>query len=422
MKHLCRKVIGILLVMAIVFHTNAVSAAVINNDAVYPVATNAIQGWVQGAEVSSETAIVMDADTGAILYNKGMDELRYPASITKVMTALLVLENCSLSDQVTFTEACLGDQTSDSSNAAMQVGEILTVEQCLMLLMLKSANDVATQLGVHVAGDITAFSQMMNTRAQELGCKNTHFVNASGMPDENHYTTAYDMALIFREAIKNEDFLRIIGTIEFVLPPTNMNGETRSFRTHHELLIEGSSLYCEGCFGGKTGGSSISKNTLISGATRNEMTLIVVSMRTDIMSIWNDHLALFEYGFNNFQQAEVLGGKVTIPITCTVDNLTTQDVPGGEQIVQQYYLDTQFVGTGLKPAEEISVEIEEEIVESEPVELTEIIEEQTEESGSAFEDTVTIIVYVLVGMNIFFVFVLICAAVKHRKSKKRKKS
>lgn len=420
MKYLCRKVIGILLVTAIVFHTNAVNAAVINNDAVYPVATNAIQGWAQGADVSSETAIVMDADTGAILYNKGMDELRYPASITKVMTALLVLENCSLSDQVTFTEACLGDQTSDSSNAAMQIGEVLTVEQCLMLLMLKSANDVATQLGVHVAGDITAFSQMMNTRAQELGCKNTHFVNASGMPDENHYTTAYDMALIFREAIKNEDFLRIIGTIEFVLPPTNMNGETRSFRTHHELLIEGSSLYCEGCFGGKTGGSSISKNTLISGATRNGMTLIVVSMRTDIMSIWNDHLALFEYGFNNFQQAEVSGGKVTIPTTCTVDNLTTQDVPSGEQVVQQYYLNTQFVGTGLKPVEEIQAEIEEEIVESEPIELTETesTEENAEESDSAFENTVSIIVYVLVGMNILLLFVLIFAAVKRRKRKK----
>lgn len=401
-----------------------VNAAQINNDAVYPVATNEITGWPQGFTTASETAVVMDADTGTILYNRGMDELRYPASITKVMTALLTLEHCNLEDQVVFTEECRADQTYDSSNAGIQVGEILTVRQCLMLLMLKSANDVATQLGVHIAGSVAAFSDMMNARAQELGCTNTHFVNASGMPDENHYTTAYDMALIFREAIKNETFLEIIGTIEFDLEPTNMNGETRTFRTHHEMIVEGSQFYYEGCFGGKTGGSEISKNTLVTGAKRNGMTLIAVSMRTDIMSLWADHVALLDYGFQNFRHVEVPGGIVTFPMDVSVEELTTQEQQDGEQMLVTYYYQGVKVGQGVREDEpEVLSEPEENGLEEESPQSQAEDPDMTEKrlSQEAFQNKVVwYVIYGLVGVNALGIVIAIIAKIRKNSKKKHK--
>lgn len=389
-----------------------VMAAQVDNDMVYPIASNSISAWPQGPDIFSETAVVMDAETGTVLYDKGMNELRYPASITKIMTALLVLEKCGMDDQVIFTEVCLEDQAPDSSNAGMKVGEVLTVEQCLMVLMLKSANDIATQLAVHTAGSVEAFADMMNIRAQELQCMNTHFVNASGMPDENHYTTAYDMALIFKEAIKNEKFREIIATQEYVLEPTNMNEETRSFRSHHEMVFEGSPFYYEGCFGGKTGGSSISKNTLVSGAVRDGRTLIVVSMRTDIMSIWADHQKLFDYGFQNFQQVEVPGGVVTIPINTETDSLKTEEV--GENNSLQYYFETVKVGQGIKEEStptEAPVTLE--------AEITPEKEKSEENQKESFLDNIKYGIYGLLMLNGLAVFLIVISVIK-RKKKKRK--
>ena len=312
-RKICKKATVWLLAGVIGLSAVTVQAAEVDNGASYPITTNAIEGWPQGPDTYSETAVLMDADTGTILYNKGMDEKRYPASITKIMTALLALENSNLDDQVTFTEECLADQTSDSGNIGMQVGEVLTMRQCLLALMIRSANDVATQIAVQIAGSVAAFADMMNQKAQELGCVNTHFVNASGMPDENHYTTAHDMALIFREAIKNQDFLDIIGTQSFTIDPTNMNPESRTYSTHHALVAQGAPEYYEGCFGGKTGVTEASKNTLVSGATRDGMTLIAVAMRADAGQVCQDHISMFDYGFNNFSRTAVkdLPSKIT---------------------------------------------------------------------------------------------------------------
>lgn len=425
MKRIRNKAICCFLVSLLLL-SSVVSAAQVNNDAVYPVSTNEIEGWPQGFHAASETAIVMDADTGAILYNKGMDELRYPASTTKIMTALLTLEHCNLDDQVVFTEECLADQTPDSSNAAMQVGEILTVRQCLYLLLLKSANDVATQLGVHVAGSVSAFADMMNARAQELGCMNTHFANASGMPDENHYTTAHDLALIYREAIKSQDFRDIIGTVDFVLEPTNMNGETRTFRTHHEMIVEGSQFYYEGCIGGKTGGTTISRNTLVTGAVRNGMTLIVASMRTDIMSIWADHVALLDYGFQNFKHEEVPGGMVTIPVNASVEELTTQEQEAGEQIQVTYYYQNAMVGSGLREKEpEVTEEPEKSPLEEGDTPQTDPEPSETAEGASSDESSQSqimwYIIYGLIGVNILGILFAITGKIRKSGKKKKKK-
>ena len=160
--------------------------AAVDLNAKYDISTNQIQGWPAGPDITSDTGILMDADTGVVLYNKGADEQRYPASITKIMTLLVA------------TETGVRNVTADSSNIGTQVGEVLTMEDCLYALIIQSANDVAAQIAEHVGGTEQAFIDMMNQRAQEIGCTNTHFANSSGLPDDNHYSSARDMALIFR--------------------------------------------------------------------------------------------------------------------------------------------------------------------------------------------------------------------------------
>lgn len=419
-----KKLTAILAAVLLLCSGIPVMAAEVNNGTTYPVSTNAIANWPQGPDTYSETAVLMDADTGAILYNKGMDEKRYPASITKIMTALLALEHSSLDEEVTFTEECLADQTSDSGNLGMKVGEILTMRQCLMALMIRSANDVATQIAVHVAGSVSAFADMMNQRAQELGCVNTHFVNASGMPDENHYTTAHDMALIFQQAIKNQDFLDIIGTQSFTIEPTNMNPESRVLNTHHALLSASAPEHYDGCFGGKTGVTAASKNTLVSGAARNGMTLIAVAMRADAGQVCQDHISMFDYGFNNFRKVEVPGGAVTIPKDVQVSDLTTTESADGEAVRETYYFGQDyFVGTGTK-TEEVAQDTEEPetLTPEVTVEPQNDPENETDTTGSAnLSQIYKIVIYILAGLIGLTVLVTIISAVRKRHRRKRRR-
>lgn len=232
--------------------------AAVQNGEKYDIATNEISGWPKGPEIYSETGVLMEAETGTVLYDSGKDETRYPASITKVMTTLLALENSSLDEEVTFTQTGL-ERIYEGTNINMQVGEVLTMEQCLYAVMIKSANEVAAQVAEHVGGTQEKFVEMMNERAQELGCTNTNFANPSGLPDENHWTTANDMALIFREALKNEEFVKIIGTLSYTIEPTNMNPEPRTLTSHHALLVPSAPEHYDGCIGGKTGVTEAAK-------------------------------------------------------------------------------------------------------------------------------------------------------------------
>lgn len=422
-KKVCRFLAGIVAVICM-FSGTDVSASQVNNGAIYTIETNAIENWPQGPDVYSETAVLMDAETGMILYNKGMNEKRYPASITKIMTALLALENCTLDEQVTFTEACLADQVAGSGNIGMQVGEVLTMEQCLMAVMVRSANDVATQVAEYVAGSVDAFVDMMNARAQELGCVNTHFVNASGMPDENHYSTAYDMALIFQEAIKNETFLEIIGTQSYTIEPTNMNSESRFFSCHHALVAQSAPEYYEGCFGGKTGVTDSSRNTLVSGASRNGMTLIAVAMRADAGEVVADHIQLFDYGFDQFERLEVEGGSVIVPKGTTVDALEVVEQVGEEKTIRSYYLGDKFVGKAeIIPTEEEEPEQivpeETEIQEESSVGYT----EETAEKQGRLQQTYRYIIYILaVLIGIVFVASIVFSVMHSKKRKKRRRN
>lgn len=249
--------------------------------------------WPQAPEIAEETGVLMEASTGQVLFDKGMDEIRYPASTTKIMTTLLILENIEdLSQTVTFTDVITPDLEPGNSTINAQVGEQLTVEQCLYAIMLASANEVCTQMAVYVAGSVENFVSMMNQRASQLGCQNTHFVNANGLPDPNHYTTAHDLALILAAAIQNEDFCRISGSATYTIPATNMTSSPRNLENSN-ALINDSEYHYDGVIAGKTGHTEAAKNTLVTAAARDGMTLVCVVLRSDGENRFIDTVSLF---------------------------------------------------------------------------------------------------------------------------------
>ncbi|MGI6010605.1 MAG: D-alanyl-D-alanine carboxypeptidase family protein [Ruminococcus sp.] len=401
--------------------------AQVNNDEKYSIASNEISGWPQGADVYSETAVLIEADTGLVLYDKGKDEPRYPASITKVMTALLALENSSLDEEVTFTETGL-ERIYEGTNINMQVGEVLTMEQCLYAIMIKSANEVAAQVAEHVGGTQDAFVDMMNAKAQELGCTNTHFNNPSGLPDENHWTTANDMALIFREALKNEEFVKIIGTLSYTIPPTNMNPESRTLTSHHALLVPSAPEYYEGCIGGKTGVTEISKNTLVTAAERDGMCLIAVVMRADAGQVCADTTALFDYGFSQFEKLQVEGGELVIPKGTTEDDLTVTEAEVDGEIVRSYSLGDYTLGVTSVSAEEKEQQEEEAQEAQQEQQQGEQTDSQAEQNAQEeqMNETLRMISRVMAIVILVLIVVAIIRAIyngvkrkKRRKGKKR---
>lgn len=252
--------------------------------------------------LTSESAILMDASSGLVLYEKNSHKERYPASITKIMTTLIALENCSLNEIVTFSHNAVFSIESGSTHIARQVGEQLTLEQCLYAVMLASANEVSNAVAEHVAGSVDKFADMMNAKAKELGCENTHFVNANGLHNEDHYTSAYDMALISKEAMKNETFRKITATKSYVIPKTNKAKEEFPIANHQQLLL-GYKLTkrYEPCIGGKTGYTNAARNTLVSFASKDGIDLICVVMKSTPTDQYKDTIKLFDFGFDNYE-------------------------------------------------------------------------------------------------------------------------
>ncbi len=256
--------------------------------------------WPEGPNVFAESAIVMEASTGLILYEKNMNEVHYPASITKIMTALLAIENSNMGEVVTFSKKAVFDVDLDSSRIGIDVGEQLTMQQSLYGILLESANEVSYAVAEHVAGSAEEFAKMMTERAKSLGSLNTNFVNPHGLHDDNHYTTCYDMALITREAMKNDTFRKIFATRTYQIPPTNIQSETRYLRNHHRFILRQDYRY-DDCIGGKTGFTSKSRFTLVSVAKRGDLELICVIMRDDSNEHqYTDTQKLFDYAFDNF--------------------------------------------------------------------------------------------------------------------------
>ena len=283
--------------------------------AVVPVFTvSAKAKWPEGITVGSSSVCVMDVDTGTILFDKNMDEVHHPASITKIMTAMLAIESCSLDEVVTFSPEAVYGNEGDTSHISRDVDEKMTMEQCLYGMMLASANECAWAIGEHVAGSMPEFTVMMNEKAESLGCTHTHFNNPNGLPDEEHYTTAHDMALIASAAFHDETFRTICGTGTYTIPVTNKHDEPTYLANHHKMLYpyKGVRDYLyDYCKGGKTGYTIAAGNTLVTYAQKDDMTLVCVVMSAETPYHYTDTISLFDYCFENFKTYNISENLLT---------------------------------------------------------------------------------------------------------------
>ena len=254
-------------------------------------------------EITSGAAVLIDNKTGKVLYGKNADERMFPASTTKILTAILVLENCDLNEIVTASYDAVSTIPEGYVSAEIQGEEQLTVEQLLEVLLVHSANDAANVLAEYVGGSIESFVSMMNTKINELGLSNTHFTNPYGLQEDDHYTTAHDLAIIMQYCLQNDDFRRIAGSVSCSIPATNKSG-IRSYTSSNQLILPDNPNYYRYATVGKTGFTTEAGNCLVSCAYRNDLELICVilggTIVSGVSSRFPDSITLYEYGFNNF--------------------------------------------------------------------------------------------------------------------------
>ena len=278
--------------------------------------SSAVMATANPPAVSADSVVLMDATTGKILYEKNKNTAYPPASTTKIMTVLLVLENGNLDDMVTVSKNA---ENADGSKIYLFEGEIISVKELLYGLILASANDCAIALAEHISGSTEEFAKLMNEKAKSLGCKNTNFVNPNGLYDINHKTSAYDLALIMQELTSHAEYKEISTTPSYIMAPTNKSLEKRPLWNGNRLIHSGDSYYYEGCEGGKTGYTVQSKHSYIAVATRNGQKLIVSLIHDSAKTFFPDSRKLFDYGFKNFELSKFLNKDDAI------SNLTLDD-------------------------------------------------------------------------------------------------
>ncbi len=259
--------------------------------------------------IYSPAAILMDAKSGQVLYEKNANSLMFPASTTKVMTAIIALENCSLDEKITASHDAITSIKSGYTNANIQVGEQLTMEELLYALLLNSANEAANVIAERIGGTIENFANMMNAKAIELGCTGTHFVNANGIHADNHFTTAFDLATITRYCMQNDTFRHMVSTLTYTLPATEQYPTAdRILKNSNHLLTEGHPFYYPYAIGVKTGFTTQAKNCLIAASNKDGYELISIVLHAETTedgrsARYLDTINLLEYGNQNFQPA-----------------------------------------------------------------------------------------------------------------------
>lgn len=256
-------------------------------------------------DIVGECAILIEPNTGTVLYEKDPNKKMYPASITKIMTALLTLEHCDMNETVVYSKKNIESLTAEDSNIQCKVGEKMKVKDCLYALMLSSANEAATALAEHISGNTEEFAKLMNARAKKAGAKNTHFANPNGLHNENHYVTAYDMAMIMKDAIKYPAFLDIIHSTTYTIPANNKRTEPFTSYQRHMMIYPTSQYYDADVIGGKTGYTDQAGKTLVTYAKRGDVSLISVVLKSNGDVVFEDTKKLLDYGFDNFTYVNV---------------------------------------------------------------------------------------------------------------------
>ncbi len=284
------------------------------------------KGW--DGNVISETAVVIDAKTGQVLYEKDAHRVMYPASTTKILTGLLAVEHGNMSDEITYSHDAIFGIERGSSHASISEGEVLTLEQSMYALSIESANDAAAGIGEYLEQKTGKnLSDLMTERAREAGAKNSNFVNAHGLPDDNHYTTAYDLAMIAKECIKYDRFKEIFTAKTYSIPPTNKQGQTRTFNSANwfvnGVIIYDGNFTRDGLLMTKTGWTQEARHTLVTAVERDGKTLVCVVMyayRDD--DIFADTENLLNWTIANYKSVELTGEYIAL---CADEEITCDD-------------------------------------------------------------------------------------------------
>lgn len=273
-----------------------------------PIQTDDYKDWPAGPKIGAEAALLMEVRTGAILYSKNADEKLYPASITKMLTALVAMDKCDMDEQVRFSQAAIDSiNWREDANMGINPGNSITMEQCLYGLLVGSANEVAYAIAEHICGDgnIAGFADLMNEKAASLGCKNSHFITPNGIHDENHYTSAYDMALIAKALYSNELLTKMASTVSYHVPKTATQPKDDMIVYAKSKLHPGKEYAYEYLVGTKTGYTEAARQTLVSCAEHNGLKLVCVILKEEAPAQFTDTIELFDYGFNNFQAVNI---------------------------------------------------------------------------------------------------------------------
>ena len=276
--------------------------------------------------LSAKSAILVEVSTGRIIYEKGSRMQMFPASTTKIMTAILVIENSNLSDMVTVSESAISNIPSGYVTAELQAGEEISVKDLLYALMVESANDVAFILAEHVAGSVSAFVDMMNKKALEIGCSNTQFLNPNGIHNSNHYSTAYDLYLMAQYGMKNETFKELVSTSSYTLPATNKHPlEDRELSTTNQLINPNNTkFYNKNIIGIKTGFTSQAGNCLVTQSSRDGLDFIAVILGSATSdSRYEDSQKLFNDAYDNFTLTKIKE-KDSLIDTVEIENATKE--------------------------------------------------------------------------------------------------
>lgn len=319
--------------------------------------SNAYAYTTEPPSITGESVVVMDANTGAVVYGKNENTPYPPASTTKLMTVLLTLENADLDEVVTVDKL---PPTIEGSKIYIDVGEKMTVEEMLYSVIMVSANDCAAALAEHISGSIEEFSKLMNQRAKELGCKNTNFVNPHGLYDDKHRTTAYDLALIERELLKHEKYIEISKTKSTFLEPTNIFKDKRPLWNDNRLLHDAYDCYYPDVIAGKTGYTDESLHSFVASAGRDDAKFIIAILYDKNKAYYNETPKLFDWAFDNFSTTkafskgdaigtyETTNGSI-IPLVANNDIFYTKDKTSEEKpsiIINKDSLDNKFFNKG----------------------------------------------------------------------------
>lgn len=270
---------------------------------------------LENMTIYSEAAILIEKNTGKILYEKSAYDRKYPASTTKILTAIIALEKCDLAEKAVASENAIHSIKSGYSIANIQVGEEFSIKQLLEVMMIHSANEAANIIAEHISGSVEEFSKLMNEKAKEIGCLDSNFVNPNGMHDDNHYSTAYDMAMIQRYCMQNISYREIITLMQCSLPftelyPDNGENQERTFKNTNNLMINENKYYYPYCNGGKTGFTTPAKNCLVTSCYKNGFELISVVLHAETTADnqsarYLDTINLLNYGYDNFDKNDI---------------------------------------------------------------------------------------------------------------------